>query len=153
MHDDKLSRAVNLAMFAHRNQLDKSGTPYTEHLLRVMATVPENCRVVAMLHDLIEDQGDDFSYGFIREQIPDITEDEIRAIELLTYDPEKDTHAEYVARIAKDRTKAGIIAHFVKVADVRDNMRPERRIPGSEGESMMKRYNKSLEILFNKDGS
>ena len=153
MRNAKLTYAAHLALWAHWDQVDKNGVAYTEHLFSVMCTVPENCRVVAVLHDIIEDQGDKVNYEVIRERVPGITEDEIRAIELLTRDPKKDTHAEYVKRIAKDRTKAGIIAHFVKVADVRDNMRPERKIPGSEGESMMKRHNKSLEILFNKDGS
>lgn len=153
MHDDKLSHAVNMAMFYHRNQQDKSGVPYTEHLLRVMCTVPESCRVVAILHDIIEDQGEYVSYESIKKEIPGISDDEIKALELLTRDPDKDTHNEYIKRIAKDKTKAGYIAYFVKVADLQDNMRPERKIAGREGASMMKRYNKALAILFDKDES
>jgi (p)ppGpp synthase/HD superfamily hydrolase len=51
-----LERAIRIAVEAHAGQLDKAGSPYILHPLRVMlACQSEAARVVAVLHDVIED--------------------------------------------------------------------------------------------------
>ncbi len=51
-----LAKGIQIATEAHRGQLDKSGLPYIEHPLRVMAMgTNDNERVVGVLHDIIED--------------------------------------------------------------------------------------------------
>src|SRR5580704_19354232 len=51
-----LERAIAIAAEAHAGQLDKAGTPYILHPLRVMlgmSSIDE--RIVAALHDVCED--------------------------------------------------------------------------------------------------
>ena len=51
-----LSKAITLALKAHEGQFDKSGMPYAEHIMRVMAagrTTDE--KIVGVLHDVVED--------------------------------------------------------------------------------------------------
>jgi hypothetical protein len=51
-----LQRAIEIATAAHQGQLDKSGAPYIEHPLAVMAKVDgEDEQIVAVLHDVLED--------------------------------------------------------------------------------------------------
>lgn len=53
-----LEKAIEIALKAHAGQKDKAGEPYILHPLRVMgmmSTVHE--RVVAVLHDVLEDTG------------------------------------------------------------------------------------------------
>ena len=56
-----LADAIALAVEAHRGQMDKSGDSYILHPLRVMfgcETATE--RIVAVLHDVVEDTGRSF---------------------------------------------------------------------------------------------
>ena len=52
----QLELAIELATRFHEGQVDKCGEPYILHPLRVMMTVQgEQARVVAVLHDVLED--------------------------------------------------------------------------------------------------
>ena len=52
----QLERAFTIALKAHERQVDKAGQPYLTHLVRVMLRVDDGpARVVALLHDLLED--------------------------------------------------------------------------------------------------
>jgi len=54
-----LERAIAIAVEAHRGKKDKGGQPYILHPLRVMFLVEsEDERIVAILHDVVEDHGD-----------------------------------------------------------------------------------------------
>ena len=51
-----LDRAIEIAVQAHSGQLDKGGAPYILHPLRVMLRMAtEEERIVAVLHDVVED--------------------------------------------------------------------------------------------------
>jgi (p)ppGpp synthase/HD superfamily hydrolase len=51
-----LERAIEIAAKAHAGQLDKAGQPYILHPLRVMLAMDSDAaRVVAVLHDVVED--------------------------------------------------------------------------------------------------
>lgn len=55
-----LPDAVELARYAHRNQLDKAGMPYIDHPLRVLQAVQAQgarpyVQMAAVLHDVTED--------------------------------------------------------------------------------------------------
>ncbi len=51
-----LERAIEIAIKAHKGQLDRSGKPYIGHVLRVMSLgISEEEKIVGMLHDLFED--------------------------------------------------------------------------------------------------
>ena len=51
-----LERAIIIATNAHAGQVDKAGEPYILHPLRIMASMwTDTERVVALLHDVVED--------------------------------------------------------------------------------------------------
>jgi (p)ppGpp synthase/HD superfamily hydrolase len=51
-----LERAIEIAVRAHSGQRDKQGMPYILHPLRVMMAVQsEDAKIVAVLHDILED--------------------------------------------------------------------------------------------------
>jgi len=65
-----LQRAIEIAVEAHRGQLDKAGNLYVLHPLRVMMSLDtEDEKIVGVLHDVVEDcapegyqwERDDFS--------------------------------------------------------------------------------------------
>jgi len=108
-----LADAVILAVNAHRHQADKVGEPYYLHSLRVMTKVrTETERVVAVLHDLIEDtsytEDDLHSMGY--------SEEILSALDCLTR-REEETYEQFIERI-----KPNPIARRVKLADLEDNM-------------------------------
>jgi (p)ppGpp synthase/HD superfamily hydrolase len=114
-----IEKALQIAARAHEGQLDKHGQPYILHPLRVMAAVEgDEARIVAVLHDVIEDTS--------------VTADELRregfgeaileAIDRLTHRKDE-PYAEYVIRC-----KGHEIARRVKLADLEDNSRPSRTI-------------------------
>ena len=113
------SRRIQLAMdicrAAHKGQFRKfSGEAYTEHPLRIadmVRTYGEECIIVALLHDVVEDSTfkiNDIKAGFS----PEIS----KAVDLLTHKQE-DTYDDYIAKI-----KPNSIARVVKIADLYDNM-------------------------------
>ena len=114
-----LEDAIALAADAHRGQRDKSGQPYILHPLRVMMrcqTEPQ--RIVAVLHDVVEDTGR--SFDDLRELgYPD---EIIKALDCLTK-RDGEPYDAFVERAASDP-----IARVVKIADIEDNM-DLRRLP------------------------
>lgn len=52
-----LDRAIAFAAAMHEGQFDKGGEPYILHCLAVMMKVPKEYRVIAVLHDVVEDCG------------------------------------------------------------------------------------------------
>jgi hypothetical protein len=51
-----LENAIRIAVMAHAGQTDKGGAAYITHPLRLLAAVePEEAKMVAVLHDVVED--------------------------------------------------------------------------------------------------
>lgn len=112
-----LSKAIVFATHVHAGQTDIAGDPYILHVLRVMmAMKDESTRIVAVLHDVLEDTG-----AQIEELrglgIPWFLVDPIG---LLTRGPETDTDSGYLDYIC--RLKGNEIARIVKIADLKDNL-------------------------------
>ena len=110
-------RALQIAVDAHRGQIDKQGLPFIHHLLRVMLAVEgSDEKQVAVLHDLLEDtawtQADLIQAGFSQRVID--------AIALLTRD-ESVPYSDYVVRLAHNA-----LAVTAKLADLNDNYRLSR---------------------------
>src|SRR3954452_19997742 len=104
-----IEKALQIAAKSHEGQTDKVGQPYLLHPLRVMNSVEgEEARIVAVLHDVIEDTA--------------ITEDDLRregfseaviaAVLCLTH-RKGEPYAGYVVRC-----KGNDIARRVKLADL-----------------------------------
>ena len=129
-----LEDAIAVANEAHRGQTDRQGDPYIRHALRVMEAVPEEARVVAVLHDVIED-ADEEALAPVATRLSD---EEAEALRLLTRD--RGSYDEYIERIA---TAGNRLALSVKRADLADNLRPCETCP----EHLRPRYLKALERL------
>ena len=119
-HMSTLETAIKLATDAHSGQLDMSGQPYILHPIRVMLRVSHpSTRIVAILHDVIEDTPITLAeierHGFSQEII--------EALRLVTHDKDSLGYVEYVQRI---RDSENTIAIEVKLADLADNMDPLR---------------------------
>lgn len=60
-----LEKAIRIAASAHEGQRDKGGHPYILHPLRVMlAMSTEAERIVAILHDVVEDSQSSENSGY-----------------------------------------------------------------------------------------
>lgn len=130
----KLAEAVSLAALAHDGQVDKNGEPYVLHVLRVMlAQKDDTHRIVAMLHDVLEDTSWTveglFALGF--------SGDIVEAVVALTR-KEGEAYSAYIDRVAGNE-----LAACVKAADLRDNLRP----CGAVSDAARVRYQNSLEVL------
>ena len=131
-----LKKAINLAYFAHEGQLDKGGSPYILHPIRVMVcceTIEE--KIVAVLHDVLEDTKVTY-----QELINLGLNDKILEA-LLAITKEKD---EYYIDFIK-RVKNNKLATKVKIQDIIDNL-DETRLNGKK-HWKSDLYNKALEIL------
>ena len=108
-----LEDAIALAVEAHKGQRDRSGQPYILHPLRVMFTCSTEIeRIVAVLHDVVEDTGRTFDdlrkLGF--------SEEVIAALDCVTK-RDGENYEQFVERSASNP-----VARRVKLADLQDNM-------------------------------
>ena len=127
-----LAEAIVLATQAHEGQL-YGKVPYIFHPLRVMmACMTEEERIVAVLHDAVEDTALTLNDLFWHEASREVLD----AVKCLTRVQEKETYGEYILRI-----KENDLARIVKLADLKDNLR--------HGPTFMlrKRYIKALIVL------
>lgn len=133
----QLTQAIRLAALAHHGQQDKQGVPYIMHPLAVAGRCKSvEAMIVAVLHDIVEDTHitlkDLDAEGFY----PEI----VYAVGALSR-REGEKYADFIERIAN----AGSIAREVKLADLAENMRPDRKHPDQEG--LSKRYTRAIERL------
>lgn len=109
---DPLAYAIAVAATAHAGQVDKGGQPYILHPLRVMADVVGlNERIVAVLHDVIEDSD---TYSLDQAQV-DFGIEVAMALDAITK-RKGETYDAYLGRVAANK-----LATTVKLADMRDN--------------------------------
>lgn len=132
--------AIGLALAAHRGQADKGGQPYILHPLRVMLEMTtEQDRIVAVLHDVVEDS-------------PSIRLPEIEAafgvriaaaVDALTKRG-GESYDDYLSRVRADD-----IATRVKLADLKDNCDLSRlgRAPTDSDRKRLDKYLRARAIL------
>jgi (p)ppGpp synthase/HD superfamily hydrolase len=112
-----LSKAIQIAAKGHENQLDKGGESYILHPLRVMMrtdTIEE--KIVAVLHDVIEDT--DITYEYLR--LAEFPEYILEALKSVTKNKDE-SYMDFVRR-----AKLNPIGKHVKYADLIDNMNIKR---------------------------
>lgn len=108
-----LERAIAIAATAHAGQINKDGTAYILHPLRVMMRVDGvPAKMAGILHDVVEDT--EWTIERLREE--GFPEDVLAAVEALTH-REGEEYFAYVARAG-----ANALARAVKLADLEDNM-------------------------------
>lgn len=107
-----LERAIAIAAQAHAGQTDKAGEPYILHPLRLMLAMQTDLeRIVAILHDVVEDSG--VTLDALRAE--GFGEEALAAIDALT---KRDGESKMDAAA---RAKANTLALRVKLADNADN--------------------------------
>lgn len=138
-----LEEAIRFAADKHEGQVLKNGSPFIMHPLRVMgdpALTTKAERLVAVLHDVIED------CGVAPDQLRALgySEEVVEAIAFMTKFPD-DSYEQYIARIAVGPP----LARKVKLADLRHNM-DSSRIPnfGSQKDlDRQARYERAYKVL------
>jgi len=161
-----LSDAKALARFAHFHQKDKSGEPYIDHPLRVLATVQAQgvkpyVQIAAVLHDVPEDTA--FSHDILlslgfSEVVVELTRLLDRGYSKSLYwkdyvgygdDPQREGYAERVSTFYYEQIKANRDATIIKLADIADNMSGWRLsyLPEKTQNRLRAKYNKALSIL------
>jgi len=134
-----LERAICIAAEAHSGQKDKAGLPYILHPLRVMGRVStDEARIVAVLHDVIEDT--DWTPDRLRaEGFSDVVLEALDAVTNRT----GESYEDFVLRAA-----AHPVGRQVKRADILDNMDPTRISEPTERDARrMEKYARGLAVL------
>lgn len=151
---DRFFDALTLAKRVHANQVDKGGQPYIFHPFRV-ATVfltSLDLSILGLLHDVIEDAplSADDGAGLQSEILAALHGRRDLYDDLITLTRRKgEAYEDYIARV-----RAGSMrAWMVKIADLRDNLNPDRldalrSIQGPEKERKLRdRYTRALKTL------
>ena len=108
-----LERAIAIAAEAHAGQIDKGGTPYILHPLRVMLAVSSTeARIAAVLHDLCEDCP---GWTLDRLRAEGFADAILAALDAVTK-REGESYDDFVRRAAADP-----VGRAVKLADMADN--------------------------------
>lgn len=136
-----IESVILLAAEAHRGQTDKAGLPYILHPLRVMSTFlafeDEAARMVAVLHDIVEDTRIDLAFLKYHDYPADV----VNAVDAISR-REDETYVEYIERVSQNP-----LAARVKLADLHDNLDPRRRSTGLMPEIDLRKYRAAVEFL------
>lgn len=138
-----LEKAIQIAAAAHAGQFDKAGEKYILHPIRVMLQVAtEEEKIVAMLHDVVEDS--EFTLEKLREE--GFSDAILEAVDTLTKRV-GETRIE-----AAKRAAANHIACAVKLADNTDNSDLYRiKNPTEKDRARLEEYKKVRTILQNRE--
>lgn len=137
----QLNLAMKIAMSAHEGQTDKAGFPYLLHPLHLMNQFEaEDMKVVAVLHDVIEDS----SYT-LRALAVSFPTHIIMALDSLTRRKNED-YFEYIDRIRTNSWRVMTIP--IKIADLKHNSDLSRLLFVTEKDiQRVEKYKKALDIL------
>ncbi|GED72878.1 hypothetical protein BRE01_65800 [Brevibacillus reuszeri] len=137
-----LEKAIVIATEAHAGQVDKGGSPYILHPLRIMLRMrTEDTMIAAVLHDVLEDTDvtvEDLKKAGISEAV-------IEGVVALTKQA-GETYTDFIRR-----AKCNSIAKTVKLADLEDNCDLTRLSnPTEEDFQRVERYKRARsELLSN----
>lgn len=136
---DAVEFARAVASYAHNGQKDKAGKPYIMHPIAVSdAVVTEEEKVVALLHDVLEDTF--VSEATIRNLFGDTVAD---AVVTMTK-KRGENYADYIRRVSNNP-----ISKAVKLADLEHNMDLSRLNEIQEADlERIKKYEDAKKILL-----
>lgn len=135
-----LEKAIEIAVEAHRGQIDKAGKEYILHPMRVMLRGRNDTEmIVGILHDVIEDTP--ITIDMLR--LEGFSEDILTAIECVT----KRRGESYGTFI--DRVLTNPLATQVKLYDMEDNMNRDRiPYPTPKDEARFRKYEKYHKVIL-----
>lgn len=110
-----LARAIEIAVEAHAGQKDRYGQPYVLHPLRLMMRAEsDDERIVAVLHDVIEDNP---TWTLDRLRAEGFSQPIVEAMDNITRRGKDEPYDAYITR-----TLQSALSRRVKLLDLRDNM-------------------------------
>ena len=143
LYSEMVKKASLVCFDAHKEDVDKGGYPYVMHPFYLAFQMPDEDSVcVALLHDVIEDHSDKYSFEYLEKA--GFNENVLAALRLLTHE-EGVPYMEYVAKIKTNET-----ATRVKIADLEHNLDSTRR-GGDKSFYKDETYQKALAYLTDKE--
>ena len=119
IYSELVNKACNIMFEAHKNDIDKGGYPYVFHPFYLATQMDdEYSTCVALLHDVIEDHGDLYSFDSLTEAGFSVYV--IDALKCLTHDSSI-PYMDYIKHLANNQ-----IAKKVKIADLKHNLDSSR---------------------------
>lgn len=134
-----IERAIEIALEAHRGAVDKAGAPYILHPLRLVSrATDDDVRVVAALHDVVEDT--DWTIDRLRAE--GLTDAQAAGLDAVTR-RHGESYEDFVIRAGQDP-----VGRAVKILDLQDNA-DRSRIPAPTGkdEARFEKYRAALAVL------
>lgn len=114
-YSELIKKACNISFNAHKQDYDKSGYPYVYHPFFLATQFDDEETVcVALLHDVIEDHGDIYTFDVLKKE--GFNDEIIEALKLLTHDINV-PYMEYIHLVATNP-----ISTKVKIADLKHNL-------------------------------
>ena len=137
-----LEKAIEIAVEAHRGQIDKAGREYILHPMRVMLRGRNDTEmIVGILHDVVEDTP--VTLDMLR--LEGFSEDVLAAIDCIT----KHKGESYGTFI--DRVLANPLATQIKLYDMEDNLNRDRiPYPTPKDEARFQKYEKYHKVILQK---
>lgn len=137
-----LEVALDIAVQAHKDQVDKAGHKYISHPFRLSTLMDtEEEKIVALLHDVLEDS--DVTKDYLIEQ--GFSDNVLTALVLLTKTKKQDYFNDYIKKIKDDK-----LATRIKIADLIDNINLSRLSSVSVKDiNRTRKYLDALEYLIN----
>ncbi len=134
-----LEKALYIATYAHKGQIDKGGAPYINHPIRVAnKCISEEEKIVAYLHDVIEDTNVTTNDLLLQGFSPKIVE----AVLSVTR-KEDETYEDFIKRCGSNT-----IGRQVKIHDLEDNMDTTRlKTINKEDTLRVNKYKKAYDYL------
>lgn len=144
---NKITKAKEIAIQVHSDQVDKKNYPYLAHVYDVAKRVSklgESYEIVGLLHDAIEDASPDGFKEHIVSEIIEYFDDEIYlAILAMSKTKGEDYFKEYLPKV-----KANQIALNVKIADASHNLSKAHLIEDQDLQDKLRnKYVKALNEL------
>ncbi|MEE3483461.1 MAG: HD domain-containing protein [Bacteroidales bacterium] len=137
--NNSVETAFELALKAHKGQVDKAGKTYIMHPVRVATKFTEDhLIIVSLLHDVVEDTDIQLN------QIESLFGKEIAlAVDGLTKRADE-SYDDFILRCSKNE-----LSRRVKIEDLKDNMDMTRLKNISEKDlARVEKYRKALEFLL-----
>lgn len=135
-----LEKAIEIAVEAHRGQLDKAGRIYILHPMRVMLRGKnETEMIVGILHDVVEDTP--ITLDMLR--LEGFSAEILDAIDCITKEKGED-YGHFI-----DRVLTNPLATQIKLYDIEDNLNRDRiPHPTAKDEARFAKYEKYHKIIL-----
>lgn len=137
-----LEKAIEIAVEAHRGQLDKAGKIYILHPMRVMLRGRnETEMIVGILHDTVEDTP--ITIDMLK--LEGFSDEVLTAIECVTKHKGED-YGDFI-----DRVLTNPLATQIKLYDMEDNLNRDRiPYPTPKDEARFAKYEKYHKVILKK---